>query len=330
MQKDSKLEPLFLVSRNKNNLWQIISRLTRFIVLVLLCSIIGILNPSFFSINNLQNILRQFTPVLVLAFGQMVVIVGGGIDLSMGGVGAVAGAIMATMYDNGQSMLLSILIGIIIGALFGLINGLLVTSIGLPPFIATFGTYLVGRGVVVWILGGKIIYKFPEPFRFIGAGKVLGMPTIFLIGLIIIAFFYVLLNRTSFGSALYYTGSNQTASIISGIKVKRILNITYIISGIMSAFACILFVSRLNSMKSDIGEGFEMDGISGALVGGVSFSGGIGNVSGTVLGALIIVILRNSLNMLGVSQNWHGVTMGTMMILMILADEILRRRVGNR
>ena len=316
--------------KHKNILGQTISRMSRFIVLGLMCLVITILNPSFLTLNNILNIMKQMTPILILALGQMIVILTRGIDLSMGAVGALSGVIAATMLEAGQPIWLSILTSLAVGALFGLCNGLLVTKIGLPPFVTTFGTLFVGKGLVVLYIHGRVIWGFPKAFRGLGIGKIFEIPIIFLIAVLVIFIFYILLNRTNFGAIAYSVGSNPTASEISGIKVKRILTITYIISGIMAAFACLLYISRLNSAKSDIGEGFEMNAIAGALIGGTSFAGGIGTVGGTVVGVLIIVVLRNAMNLLGISQIWQGFATGLMMILMILGDEVFKRQIGKR
>ena len=304
-----------------------ISKMSRFIILAVLCLCIFSLRRSFFTINNILNILKQMTPVLVLSLGQMVVILTRGIDLSMGAVGALSGVVTATLLEAGQPVFAAILAGLAIGVVFGWINGILVTRVGLPPFVATFGSLFVGKGIVVFYIHGRIIWGFPDSFRFLGTGQVLNIPFIFIVGVLTVVLFYLLLNHTSFGVTAYSVGSNPVAARISGIRVKRILTITYVISGLMAAFACLLYISRLNSAKSDIGEGFEMDAIAGALIGGTSFEGGIGTVSGTVLGVLIIVVLRNAMNLLGVAQIWHGFATGLFMIAMILADELIKMRV---
>jgi ribose transport system permease protein len=146
----------------------------------------------------------------------------------------------------------------------------------------------------------------------------------------VFALFYWVLKYTNFGSAIYSVGANPTASQVSGIKPRRIITLTFVISSVMAAFACLLFISRLNSAKSDIGEGFELDAIAATLIGGTSFAGGIGTIGGTVIGALIIILLRNMMNLLGISPLWQGFATGLIMVSLILADELFRRLLGKR
>jgi ribose transport system permease protein len=313
--------------RSKSSIFlgQVISRFSRIIVLIILCIIVGSLNNAFLKIDNLINIFRQTVPIFVLGAGQTLVILSRGIDLSVGSCGALAGVIAAVLMDSGTPILLSVLIGISIGAVFGLINGLIVTRVGLPPFIATFGTFLLGNGLVVLYTGGKVIWGFPNAFRFLGSGRIAQIPFLIFIGLIVLAVFYFILNYTIFGSAIYSVGANPEASKVSGIKINRILTTVYIISGITAAFASLLYISRLNSAKNDIGEGFELDAIAAALIGGTSFSGGAGSIEGTAIGALIIILLRNTMNLLGISPLWQGFATGLLMILLILGDQSIKR-----
>jgi ribose transport system permease protein len=301
-------------------LGEMISKYSRMLILLIMCLIVGLLNPSFLTWDNLLNVLRQAVPIFVLGAGQTLVILSRGIDLSMGSCGALAGVITAVFLDSGRSVLTSVFIGLVIGALFGLANGLIVTKVQLPPFITTFGTYLLGKGLVVLYIDGKVIWGFPDTFRILGAKRVLGIPFIIFIGICVFLLFHFLLHSTNYGSAIYSVGANPKASRISGIKITKIITSVYIISGIMAAFATMLYISRLNSAKSDIGEGFELDAIAATLIGGTSFAGGVGTIGGTASGALIIILLRNMMNLLGVSPLWQGFATGLIMVLLILGD----------
>jgi ribose transport system permease protein len=305
-------------------------RHSRLVILLLMCVVLSLISRAFLTWDNLLNVLRQATPIFVLGAGQTLVILSRGIDVSMGSCGALAGVVAALLMSTKVSVLVAVLVGLAIGAAFGLMNGLIVTRVGLPPFITTFGTYLLGKGLVVLYIDGKVIWGFPDSFRFLGAARVGGIPFIIFIGAAIFVLFAWLLKYTNFGSAIYSVGANPTASEVSGIKTRRVITLTFVISGMMAAFACLLFVSRLNSAKSDIGEGFELDAIAATLIGGTSFAGGTGTISGTVVGALIIILLRNMMNLLGISPLWQGFATGLVMVLLILADEMFKRFFGRQ
>jgi len=293
----------------------------------MMAGVVSILNPAFLTTNNLMNLLRQAALIFVIGAGQTMVILTQGIDLSMSSVAAFSGVIVATLLHGGHPVALSIAVGLTIGAVLGLINGLLVTRIGLPPFVATFGMWMVGKGLTVWYIDGEVIWGFPESFRFLGAGHVGPIPSIIVIGLLVFLIFHIMLHYTTFGRLIYAIGANPLASQVSGIRVKRVLTIVYVISGLIAAWGCILYISRLNSAKSDIAEGFELDSIAATLIGGTSFSGGVGSVTGTAIGALIIAVLRNALTILGVSPLWQSFVTGIVVIAALLVDEFIRRRV---
>jgi ribose transport system permease protein len=305
-------------------------RFSRLAILLLMCVLLSFLSSAFLTVDNLLNILRQATPIFVLAAGETIVILAGGIDVSMGSCGALAGCIAAVLMSEKEPVLLAIVVGLLVGALFGLMNGLIVTRVRLPPFITTFGTYLLGKGLVVLFIDGKVIYGFPPSFRLLGATRVDGVPFIIFVGIAVFLVFYCLLKYSTFGSRVYYVGANPQASRVSGISVNRLLTTTYVISGVMAAFASLLFISRLNSAKSDIGDGFELDAIAATLIGGTSFAGGVGSIGGTAIGALIIILIRNTMNLLGISPLWQGFATGLIMVGLILCDELLRRLVGRR
>ncbi len=306
------------------------ARYSRLVILLAMCIVLSLISPAFLSWDNLLNVLRQATPIFVLGAGQTLVILARGIDVSMGSCGALAGVVAAVLMSMKVPVLAAVAVGLAIGALFGLMNGLIVTRVGLPPFITTFGTYLLGKGLVVLFIDGRVIWGFPESFRLLGASRVGGIPFIIFIGIALFALFYWLLKYTNFGSAIYSVGANPTASEVSGIRTRRVVTLTFVISGVMAAFACLLFVSRLNSAKSDIGEGFELDAIAATLIGGTSFAGGTGTIGGTVIGALIIILLRNTMNLLGISPLWQGFATGLIMVLLVLADELFKRLLGRR
>lgn len=304
---------------------EVLASLSRVLVLLVMITIMTCLSPAFLTTGNLLNVLRQAAPIFVLAVGQMLVILARGIDLSMDSVAALSGVVVATMLDQKMPVASAMLTGLAIGATLGLLNGLIVTKIKLPPFVTTFGTLLLFKGLTVLYIDGKVIWGFPDAFRFFGAGRIATVPTVIFIGVAILVVFHVLLRYTTFGRKLYAIGANPEASRISGIRTDRLLIAVYIISGLLAAFACQLYISRLNSAKSGIGEGFAMDAIAATLIGGTSFEGGIGTPVGTAIGALIIILLRNAMNLLGVSPLWQGFATGLVMIIAVVSDELLRR-----
>jgi ribose transport system permease protein len=303
-----------------------LTAISRLAVLVLMMALMSILSPSFLTVNNLLNILRQAAPIFVIGAGQTIVILARGIDLSMDSVASLTGVVMATlMVDQHMPFYLAMPLVLGLGALLGWINGLIVTRIKLPPFIATFGTWLLFKGLTVVWIDGRVISGFSPDFRFIGAGRVLGVPFIIIIAILVYILIRVLLRHTTFGRKVYAVGANPDASRVSGIKINRILVITFILSAVMATFGSQLYIARIDSAKSDFGEGFALDAIAATLIGGTSFDGGVGTVEGTLIGALIIILLRNAMNLLGISPYWQGLATGLAIILAVLGDTYLKR-----
>ena len=284
------------------------------------------LSHSFFTTNNLLNILRQAAPIFIIGAGQTVVILARGIDLSMDSVASLTGVIMATlMVDNKVPFYWSMLLSLGLGALLGLINGIIVTKIKLPPFVATFGTYLLFKGLTVLWIDGRVISGFSKDFTFLGAGRVFGIPFIIFIALLVYLIVRLLLRYTTFGRKIYAIGANPEASRVSGIKIDRIVIAAFVISAMLATFGSQLYISRINSAKEDFGEGFALDAIAATLIGGTSFDGGVGTIEGTVIGALIILLLRNAMNLLGVSGLWQGLATGLVIIIAVLGDTYLKK-----
>lgn len=313
--------------RSKNILNSILSGSSYIIILLVLCVITTVISPTFFSIRNLLNILAQMVPFFILGAGQTLVLIAGGIDLSVGAIGGVAGLVTGYMLMNGFSILLSIFVGLLIGACFGLVNGLIITKVRINSFITTFGMRFVAMGILSWYFAKKLVYDFPEPFRFLGIGRIGNFPFVIIIGILAFLILHILLRYTIFGRSLYSVGSNPIASKISGINKDLIIIVTYIISGILAAFAVILFISRGNTASSRVSEGLELMAIAAALLGGASFLGGIGSITGVVLGAFIITLLGNVINLVGISILWQRFFTGVAMILVVFGNEIIRKKM---
>ncbi len=300
-----------------------ISRLT---VILLMIVMMSILSPTFLTTGNLLNVLRQAAPIFIIGAGQTVVILARGIDLSMDSVASLTSVVIATlMVDNKIPFYVAMPIGLVLGAVLGLINGVIVTKIKLPPFVATFGTWLLYKGLTVLWIDGRIISGFSKDFTFLGAGRLFGVPVIIFIAILVYIIIRILLRHTTFGRKIYAIGANPDASRVSGIKIDRILILAFIISALMATFGSQLYIARINSAKSDFGEGFALDAIAATLIGGTSFDGGVGTIEGTLIGALIILLLRNAMNLLGISPYWQGLATGVTIIIAVLGDTYLKK-----
>ncbi len=305
-----------------------LTAISRLAVLLIMVIAMSILSPTFFTAGNLLNVLRQAAPIFIIGAGQTVVILARGIDLSMDSVASLTSVVTATlMVDNKLPFYVAMPIGLALGASLGLMNGLIITKIKLPAFVATFGTWLLFKGLTVLWIDGRVVSGFKPEFLFLGTGRWLGVPVIIFIAVLIYVILRILLRHTTFGRKIYSIGANPDASRVSGIKIDRILIIAFIVSALMATFGSQLYISRIASAKSDFGEGFTLDAIAATLIGGTSFDGGVGTIEGTVIGALIILLLRNAMNLLGVDTNWQGFATGLVIILAVLGDTYLKRVV---
>lgn len=317
-----------MLSKAPNKRWtygEFLNKYSRVIILFLMAMALAIISPTFYIGDNLLNILRQASPLFILGIAQTIVLITGNIDLSMGSCAALSGVIMSKMIRADYNVILAIITALMVGALFGFINGFVTTRIGLPSFVTTFGTYLLGKGLVVLYMGGQVINGFPDIIRFLGKGRLAEIPFIIIIGIIVLVLFTFILYYTNFGTKLYHVGSNPIASVISGIKVKRVVTLSFIICSVMATLACIVYIGRTNTCTSDIGEDFQLDAIATALIGGTSFAGGIGSSGGTAVGALIIVLIKNAMSLIGIHSLWQGFVTGVIMVALMLIDELIKR-----
>jgi len=304
-------------------LWDRIGILLAFIVV---CILFGILTPVFFNPLNILNVIRQVSIIGVIAVGLTFVILLGGIDLSVGSVVAFTGIIAAGFQVKwGGSLFLSIVIPLLIGGGIGFLNGFISTKGGLHPFIVTLGTMSIFRGATLLVAKGRPISGMSKSFRFIGAGMIgpIPFPVILFLGSVIIA--AIILRRTVFGRYIYAIGGNQEAALLSGIRVDRYKISAFTILGFLSALSGLILTSRLNSGELVAGEGYELDVIASVVIGGTSMMGGEGGVYGTLIGALLIGVISNGLNLLGVQPYWQMIVRGSIIILAVLMDKMKRR-----
>ncbi|MEP6636016.1 MAG: ribose ABC transporter permease [Acidobacteriota bacterium] len=294
--------------------------------LLALAVVLWALTPHFLTISNLLNIAEQATIIAIIAVGMTFVIITGGIDLSVGSVLAFSGVVMASVLQKGVSLPLALMVGLGAGLLCGVLNGLLITVGRLPPFIATLGMMSVARGAALMFTEGRPISGFSESFRSLATGEVLRVPTpvIIMIGVYVIA--HLLLRRTKLGRYTYAIGGNEEAALLSGINVRLYKTMVYGLAGLLSGLAAILLTARLNSAQPIAGMSYELDAIAATVIGGTSLLGGEGTVVGTLIGALIMAVLRNGLNLLGVSSFIQQIVIGSVIIVAVLIDMALKRR----
>ena len=292
--------------------------------------IFTILSANFFTVNNLLTIALQTSVIGVLAIAETFAIITSGIDLSVGSVLAVSGVVAGKLMVYGMPVSISIIAGLAVGAFCGLLTGLAITKLEIAPFIATLGVMSIARGAAYIITGALPVSGLPQSFYVIGGGKLLGIPVAVIIMFVLALIFGFILSKTKFGRYVYCLGSNEDAAKLSGINVDMTKIGVYVIAGLLAAAAGIILASRLVSAQATAGIGYEMDGISAAIVGGCSPLGGVGKIRETIIGAFIIGTLRNGLNLLSVSAFWQQVAIGLVIILAVALDTYRRKKERAR
>lgn len=292
------------------------------IVLVLLLMVIGmtIAEPVFIDSRNLINIFKQVSVIGTLAFGVTLVIITGGIDLSSGSVVALVGVVAATFAAPGESIITAVLIGLAVGAACGLFNGTVLAITGIPPFIVTLGMMTAARGAALLFTNGRPVSDISDGFLVLGSGTIGLLPIPVLIFLIMGGLTHVLLRKSKFGKTVYAYGGNEQAAKVCGINVNKVLIIVYTYAGIMSAVGGIILTARVSSGNPTAGTGYELDAIASAVIGGTSLNGGVGFISGTIIGALIIGVLNNGLTLMGVSPYWQQIIKAIIIIGAVVLD----------
>jgi ribose transport system permease protein len=271
-------------------------------------------------IENFINILRQAAILNILGIGMTLVILTGGIDLSNGAVLALSSCVSALYLKGEGSMAIGIVIALGIGLACGFVNGWMVAKVFIPPFIITYAMMFFARGLAYIVLKGKIIYGFSKSFRFLGAGYLVMIPMPIVLSAVILLLFYFLLRYTSFGADLFALGSDEESSRLSGIKTQNRIIWVYALGGLLSSFAGIVYMSRLNAAEPVIGESFPLDAIAAVVIGGTRLEGGEGGVIGTVIGALIITVITNGMNLLGIPSLLQSFILGGIILTMIASQ----------
>ncbi|MBV9123772.1 MAG: ribose ABC transporter permease [Planctomycetes bacterium] len=306
------------------------------IALALMVVALSLASDKFLTVDNGFNVLRQISINLCLSLGMTLVILSGGIDLSVGSVLALCGAVAAGLLKSGVPLpafhvLLqftvfgAIVAGLIVGLALGAFNGLMVTGLNLPPFVATLGMLSIARGLTMLWTGGYPITGLGASFGGLGTGEWLGVPMPVWIGAALVALFLVLTRRTRFGRYVYAVGGNERAALLSGVPVRRVKLLVYTLAGGLAAVAGLLLTARLDSATPNAGFSYELDSIAAVVMGGTSLSGGRGSVGGTVLGCLIIGVLNNGLVLLEVSPFWQQVIKGGVILAAVAVDKVNSR-----
>ena len=292
------------------------------LALIILMVFVSILNPTFLQANNLMNLMRQLIINGFIALGMTFVILTGGIDLSVGSTLAVTSAIFAGLLQNGMNTILAILIALGLGLILGLINGFLITKGKLAPFIVTLATMTIFRGLTLVYTDGRPIAgpKDDFAFKFLGKGQFLGIPFQVILFALAFLILWTILNKTSLGRKIYAVGGNEKASFISGINIDKVKISVYVISSLMAVLSGLVLTSRLNSAQPTAGVAYEMDAIAAVVLGGTSMAGGSGSLTGTLIGILILGVLNNGLNLLGVSSFYQQIVKGIVILIAVLID----------
>lgn len=288
-------------------------------ILAFMLIISSILSPAFLSSRNLLNVLRQMSVTTIIGFGMTLVIISGMIDLSAGSVTALAGVVGTSFYVMTGSVWVGLIVGLVVGALAGLVSGTLISHFRLPPFIATLAMMTGARGLVLLYTGGKPIINIGN-FTVLGQGELVGLPIPILIMFLMFFIMLVLSKRTKLGRYVYAIGGNENAAIASGVNVKMVKIITFVIHGTLTGLAGVILMSRINSGQPSAGLSYEMDAITAVVVGGTSLSGGVGTLTGTLVGGLIVAILNNILNLTNVSPYWQQILKGVVIVLAVIMD----------
>ena len=316
----------------KEKFKKIMNKYGIFFVLVAMVLLMSMLSPAFLTVRNLLNVVRQISVIGLIAIGVTMIIITRGIDLSSGSLLALSAVIAASlaqrpdwasrMYPNLPELpvIVPILLALAVGAIVGMVNGGLVAFTGIPPFIATLGMMTAARGIALLYADGRPISSLTDSYNFIGQGTIAGVPVPILIFAFIGVISYVMLNHTKFGKYLFAIGGNENAAFVSGVNIKKYKVLVYTYGSFLAALSGIVLSSRISSGQPGLGLAYELDAIAAATIGGTSHSGGIGTIGGTIVGALIIGVLNNGLDLLNVSAYWQQIVKGIIIVGAVILD----------
>jgi ribose transport system permease protein len=302
-----------------------IQRLLPFLTLIALFIGLAVASPNFLTATNLSSVVRQTAVINIMALGMTMIIIAGGIDLSVGSILAMAGLFGTMAMEKGQPVPVGILVGMTTGLLCGLLNGILVTRLRINPFIVTLGTLGIYRGITLIVSNGLPVHQIPATFSYLGEGNLLGVPFVLWILLVCAAAVHLILDRTRLGRAGYAIGSNEQAAFYAGLNVAFYTTCVYAIGGMLTGLSGMIEASRLMTGQPTAGQGYELQAIAAVVIGGGSLRGGEGTVTGTLIGAFIMGLLSNGSDLLGISPYLQQAIIGAVIILAVWVDELRKR-----
>lgn len=291
------------------------------LVLLLMIAAFSFLNPRFLTLTNFQNVARNTAPLIISASAMTVVMIARGLDLSVGSVLAAASVVAATLAVQGVPLPLAFVAAILLGCLIGFANGAIIVKMRVSPIIVTLGALNIARGLAYLITPSAILVGLPRNWGSIGTSNVGPFPMPILLAIVVVAIYAFVTRHTKFGKHIYAVGGNEEAARLSGVNVERTLITLYVLSGAMAALAGLVLSTRVGSGDPNIGVGFELEVIAAVIIGGTSLSGGEGRILGTVIGAVIVGVLSNGLNLSGVEPFWQYVAQGVVLIAAVVVDK---------
>jgi ribose transport system permease protein len=307
---------------------RVTQRLLPFVSLIVLFVALSIASPYFLTANNLASVARQTAVFNTMALGMTIVIISGGIDLSVGSILGLSGLVGTMALERGYPIPVGVLIGLLVGTACGLANGVMVTKLRIPPFVVTLGTLGIFRGLALIISSGLPVHRIPPGFSFLGEGNLLGVPFVVWLLVICAVAVHVILEHTRLGRYAFAIGSNKIASLYAGIPVDFHVMAVYAIGGTLTGLAGMIEASRLMTGQPTAGQGYELQAIAAVVIGGGSLNGGEGSVVGTLIGAFIMGLLSNGADLLNISNYWQQVIIGSVIILAVTLDELRKRRAA--
>jgi ribose transport system permease protein len=302
-------------------------RLLPFVSLIILFVALAIASPHFLTQTNLSSVVRQTAVINIMSLGMTIIIIAGGIDLSVGAILAMSGVLGAMAMERGMPIPVGILIGILGGLFWGFVNGFLTTRLRIAPFIVTLGTLGIIRGLTLIITNGLPVHGVPQGFSFLGEGNLLGVPFVLWVLVVCAVLTHVILEHTRLGRYAYAIGSNTDAAIYAGVPVGFDTTTVYALGGMLTGLAGMIEASRLMTGQPAAGNGYELQAIAAVVIGGGSLHGGEGSVIGTLIGAFIMGLLSNGSDLLGVSPYLQQAIIGAVIILAVTVDELRKRRL---
>lgn len=299
------------------------------LILLAMCVVMTFASDSFLTSRNIFSVARAFSYIAIMAMGECLVIITAGVDLSIGSVFGVAGVVATLgMTKWGLGIGPGIVLGVLIGIAFGLFNGFLITKNKLPPFIATLGNLSIARGLCYVLTKGYPVMNLPKNFLILGQGYIGPVPIPVILMLIVAIVLSIFLNKTVTGRRIFALGGNEEATRLSGVNITRLKLLVYSIAGALAGFAGIVTASRLGLGQPTAGFGYELDAVAAVIIGGASLAGGVGTMSGTIIGAAIMGVLRNALVLLNVSAYWQQMVIGIVIIVAVSVDQLRKSQVS--